>query len=157
MAARYILFRIAEEFGISATLKPQILENYESAKLYINFSTLASRANNGYEAIKVYLEKLAQTHQKMSQLYAGELIKDLDLFSFGVGSRAASIRVPTTTKTEGKGHVEDRRPSSNANPYIVTSSLVDVLLQEGKESDEMNESHQEWKRWKLKQPVFNFL
>ena len=30
----------------------------------------------------------------------------------------------THTHTDGKGYLEDRRPSSNADPYLVTEALV---------------------------------
>ena len=48
-------------------------------------------------------------------------------FSFGVGNRAASVRIPTSTMhANGKGYVEDRRPASNIDPYLVTSMIVDT-------------------------------
>lgn len=37
-------------------------------------------------------------------------------FSYGVANRGASIRIPTDTKKNGKGYLEDRRPSSNMDP-----------------------------------------
>jgi glutamine synthetase len=44
---------------------------------------------------------------------------DISSFSHGVGHRGASIRIPTQTKAEGKGYLEDRRPASNIDPYVV--------------------------------------
>ena len=45
---------------------------------------------------------------------------DINEFSFGVGNRAASFRIPTgTAHANGKGYIEDRRPASNIDPYLV--------------------------------------
>ena len=48
----------------------------------------------------------------------------MDEFSYGVANRGASIRIPNDAKTNGKGYFEDRRPSSNCDPYVVTSMMV---------------------------------
>lgn len=45
-------------------------------------------------------------------------------FSYGVASRAASIRIPRQTEVDGHGYFEDRRPSSNCDPYSVTDAIV---------------------------------
>jgi glutamine synthetase len=48
----------------------------------------------------------------------------MDEFSFGIGDRSASIRIPTETGSKGYGYLEDRRPSSSADPYLVTSIIL---------------------------------
>ena len=48
---------------------------------------------------------------------------DMNTFSYGVANRGCSIRIPRATDTEGCGYLEDRRPSSNADPYVVTSMI----------------------------------
>lgn len=51
------------------------------------------------------------------------------VFSFGVANRAASFRIPTSTaNAAGKGYVEDRRPASNIDPYVVGSLVADTSL-----------------------------
>ena len=48
-------------------------------------------------------------------------------FSYGSGNRAASFRIPTSVmNANGKGYIEDRRPASNMDPYIVTSIIFDT-------------------------------
>ena len=48
-------------------------------------------------------------------------------FSYGTGNRAASFRIPTsTTHNNGKGYIEDRRPASNIDPYLVGAVIVDT-------------------------------
>jgi glutamine synthetase len=40
-----------------------------------------------------------------------------------------SVRIPRQVGTDGKGCLEDRRPSSNCDPYVVTAAIAsDVLL-----------------------------
>lgn len=47
-------------------------------------------------------------------------------FTYGPGNRAASIRIPTSTaNSNGKGYIEDRRPASNIDPYLVGSIIFD--------------------------------
>ena len=47
----------------------------------------------------------------------------IDSFSHGVGSRNTSIRIPNETFKNKCGYLEDRRPSSTMDPYVVTSLL----------------------------------
>lgn len=48
----------------------------------------------------------------------------MNSFSCGVANRGASIRIPRPVEAEGKGYLEDRRPSSNCDPYTVTECMV---------------------------------
>jgi glutamine synthetase len=53
-----------------------------------------------------------------------------------VANRGCSIRIPRQTDTEGYGYLEDRRPSSNCDPYVVTSMVFDTCTDpDGVESD----------------------
>lgn len=52
----------------------------------------------------------------------------MDSFSYGVANRGASVRIPRTAEQDQKGYFEDRRPSSNMDPYIVTGMLVKVCV-----------------------------
>ena len=45
-------------------------------------------------------------------------------FSYGVAHRGASIRIPRQVDADGYGYFEDRRPSSNCDPYAVTEIIV---------------------------------
>ena len=44
----------------------------------------------------------------------------------GVANRGASIRIGNETYEDKKGYFEDRRPSSNMNPYLVTGKLMET-------------------------------
>jgi glutamine synthetase len=51
-----------------------------------------------------------------------------DKFSWGVASRSSSVRVPNAVKEAGwKGYLEDRRVSSNCDPYRVASQLFTFI------------------------------
>ena len=45
-------------------------------------------------------------------------------FSAGVANRGCSIRIPRDVAEKKTGYLEDRRPSSNCDPYQVTEVLV---------------------------------
>lgn len=46
------------------------------------------------------------------------------VFSAGVANRGASIRIPRRVADAGCGYLEDRRPASNCDPYVVTEYLA---------------------------------
>ena len=46
-------------------------------------------------------------------------------FSYGVSDRGASIRIPIGTVDDGWcGRLEDRRPSSNGDPYKIGAVVI---------------------------------
>ena len=45
-------------------------------------------------------------------------------FSCGTANRGCSIRIPRAVEEDGYGYFEDRRPSSNCDPYCVTDVIV---------------------------------
>ena len=46
-----------------------------------------------------------------------------DKFTYGCADRGCSIRIPSETVKNKKGYLEDRRPASNCDPYLVTSII----------------------------------
>ena len=69
-----------------------------------------------------------------------------DTFSSGVANRGSSVRIPRQCNEEGKGYLEDRRPSSNCDPYTVTEMMVrTTVLNEGIDVSTvvLNETHEE--------------
>ena len=56
-----------------------------------------------------------------------------DTFSWGFGDRGASVRIPTISASNGyKTYIEDRRPASDIDPYVVSALMIDTTLIEGK-------------------------
>jgi len=84
------------------------------------------------------MDKFAAKHADHIVLYGDDNQKRLtgihetssiNSFSYGVGNRAASFRIPTSTAhANGKGYIEDRRPASNIDPYLVCGMLVNSGL-----------------------------
>ena len=49
-------------------------------------------------------------------------------FSYGIADRGASIRVPHSfIKNDYKGYLEDRRPNSAADPYLVAGRIIKTV------------------------------
>lgn len=69
----------------------------------------------------------------------------MEKFSFGCGDRAASFRIPTGTMADkGKGYIEDRRPASNMDPYLVCGMMFDTSVLETSLSAPMMEHYKKW-------------
>ena len=130
VVARYLLERVAELYnaGISYYPKPSSLIN--GSGCHINFSTASMRAPGGLKVIESCMPKLEKRHKEHIAVYGehNELrltgkheTSDINKFSFGVGTRNTSVRIPTQTAKDGFGYFEDRRPASNIDPYKATS------------------------------------
>ena len=48
-------------------------------------------------------------------------------FTFGVGDRTSSVRIPNEVKQNNRGYFEDRRYSGNIDPYLVVSKLYELF------------------------------
>jgi glutamine synthetase len=112
--------------------------------------------DGGMDYIESLLARLGSKHALHLELY-GDNSKRLtgehetskkDVFSYGVGNRAASVRIPTSTAAEKKGYIEDRRPASDIDPYVVSSIIVDTTLVEHSEIQPLYEHYKAWRDWK---------
>ena len=83
------------------------------------------------------ISKLSQKHKEHIRMYDPNGGKDNERrltglhetssihdFSSGIANRGASIRIPRQVGEDGFGYLEDRRPSSNCDPYSVTEAIV---------------------------------
>jgi glutamine synthetase len=139
--SRYILHRLSERFGYRIELdpKPYKGEKWNGSGMHVNFSTKTIREDkvNKKEIAIEMCHKLEKTHAEHiaiygenndSRLTGANETSSIEDFGWGIADRTKSIRIPSTiNEPDAIGYIEDRRPASNADPYLIVERMVRTI------------------------------
>eukprot|EP00122_Pirum_gemmata_P009316 Pgem_evm2s8608 len=132
--SRFIMHRVCEDYNVICSFDPKpIPGDWNGAGCHTNFSTESMRQDGGLDVIMDSMKRFEMNHQRHIAVYGTGNERRLtgahetgriDEFSFGVAHRGSSIRIPRQVSIDGKGYLEDRRPASNCDPYLVTAIKI---------------------------------
>lgn len=139
--SRYLLNRLSEKYNYFVELDPKPYKgnNWNGSGMHVNFSTKNMREDlvNKKELVVKACEKLGKNIEKHILVY-GENNENrltghnetcsINQFRYGIGDRTASIRIPSSINDKTTpGYLEDRRPASNADPYLVSKVMIETI------------------------------
>jgi glutamine synthetase len=136
---RYLSHRLLADHGCRPNYAPKPYSALNGSGLHTNVSTATTRNtrdNNGLQEIHRLMTQFANHHDDHITAYgAGNEARltgthetsSIREFSYSVGGRHTSVRIPRTTEAAGGGYFEDRRPSAAADPYEIGTAILHTI------------------------------
>jgi glutamine synthetase len=142
---RFLLVRTAEKYGLKIDFRPVVVrgQNINNSGCHVNFSTTKMRAEGGLDYIFAFLEYLSDTAEAFPNKYEFESLYGQGVcerltgrletshwmdFSWDIGTRDTSVRIPISVNEAKCGYFEDRRPGANVNPYVIAYHMFNQIL-----------------------------
>ena len=142
--SRYIMELICEKYNVFLELHPKPLgkeSDWNGSGMHANFSNnvmRTCRSKQVFDEICAEFGKHVQEHMDVYGAYNDQRLTgkhetaSIHDFSWGVGSRGVSLRIPIgTVDDDWCGRIEDRRPASNGDPYKIGAVIVKSVKASG--------------------------
>ncbi|WP_432283388.1 glutamine synthetase beta-grasp domain-containing protein [Aminobacter sp. BA135] len=137
--ARYLLQRLTEKYEIDIEYhcKPLGDTDWNGSGMHANFSTDYLRDVGGKAYFEALMEAFADAREEHIAVYGPDNhlrltgkheTASIDVFTWGVADRGASVRVPHSfVRNDYRGYLEDRRPNSQGDPYQIASQILKTI------------------------------
>ena len=137
--AKYILYILCERHGLYATFHPKPLSgDWNGSGCHVNISTAEfRRCFSNDDAIMKAISKMEDDHGCFIRDYCGNNnemrltgnheTSDPMKFTYGVGTRDTSIRIPVMLGGSENRYFEDRRPGSSIDYYKTLAKYLEYL------------------------------